>query len=140
MAQVGDVTITLHDLSELNGLRDDQTRLNELIARALLLRETKKRRLSVPDPVVEGRIAEIITSQFGGNRAAFEASLTARGETLDHYRQSEREKVEILSARQLILREVGVTARPRPEQEAALRQWLAARREETAVTFPSLPR
>jgi len=80
--------------------------LNQLIERALIIQEFKVKGYKIPETVIEQQINDIITSDYGGNRAAFVKTLEAENLTLSQYRDQVRERV--------IIQACAVTKRSKP--------------------------
>jgi parvulin-like peptidyl-prolyl isomerase len=73
--------------------------LDQLIERALIIQEFKEKGYKIPDTVIEQQINDIISSDYGGNRAAFVKTLEAENLTLSQYRDQVRERVIIQAMR-----------------------------------------
>ena len=73
--------------------------LNQLIERALIIQEFKEKGYKIPETVIEQQINDIISSDYGGNRAAFVKTLEAENLTLSQYRDQVRERVIIQAMR-----------------------------------------
>jgi parvulin-like peptidyl-prolyl isomerase len=71
--------------------------LQTLIERALILDEFKEKGYQLPDYLIESRIREIVTTDYGGNRNNFLRSLRAQGLTLDAFRKRIREQFIVSS-------------------------------------------
>ena len=69
--------------------------LNSLIERALIIQEFNTKGYKIPDTVVDQQINDIISREYGGNRAAFVKTLEAENLTLSQFREQERERVII---------------------------------------------
>jgi parvulin-like peptidyl-prolyl isomerase len=69
--------------------------LNSLIERALIVQEFNTKGYKIPDTVVDQQINDIISKEYGGNRAAFVKTLEAENLTLSQFRDQERERVII---------------------------------------------
>ena len=69
--------------------------LNSLIERALIVQEFNTKGYKIPDTVVDEQINDIISKEYGGNRAAFVKTLEAENLTLSQFREQERERVII---------------------------------------------
>ena len=69
--------------------------LNSLIERALIVQEFNTKGYKIPETVVEQQINDIISNDYGGNRAAFVKTLEAENLTLAQFRERERERVII---------------------------------------------
>jgi peptidyl-prolyl cis-trans isomerase SurA len=74
--------------------------LNDLIDRQLIVQEFKKKGYSLPDFVIQGRVDDIIRTDFGGDRQAFMRTLNAQGMTIDEFRQKEMDKFIVQAMRQ----------------------------------------
>jgi peptidyl-prolyl cis-trans isomerase SurA len=73
--------------------------LNQLIERALIIQEFNEKGYKIPETAIEQQINEIISSDYGGNRAAFVKTLEAENLTLSQYRDQVRERVIIQAMR-----------------------------------------
>src|SRR5438093_9229918 len=60
--------------------------LNNLIERELILQEYKDKGYVIPETVFEAHLNDVITEDFGGDRAAFIKTLEAQNTTLAQYR------------------------------------------------------
>ena len=72
--------------------------LQDLIDRALIIQEFKKKEFAIPQHIVDDRIDTIIREDFGGDRQAFIRTLQAQGYTLTKFREAEKEKISGLAA------------------------------------------
>jgi peptidyl-prolyl cis-trans isomerase SurA len=77
--------------------------INELMDRALILQEFKRRGSHILEDLVDQRIATIIREKFGGDREAFLRNLTAQGYSLDRFRQLERDKIIVTEMRREVI-------------------------------------
>ena len=117
-ALVNNDVITFSDVRELVGSREralrssysgqeliDKVRearkgaLQDLIDRALILQEFKKKEFSIPPHVIDDRLNEIIRTEFGGDREAFNRTLQAQGYTMTKFRDAERDKIIVQAMR-----------------------------------------
>jgi parvulin-like peptidyl-prolyl isomerase len=73
--------------------------LDQLIERALIIQEFKEKGYKIPETAIEQQINDIISSDYGGNRAAFVKTLEAENLTLSQYRDQVRERVIIQAMR-----------------------------------------
>jgi parvulin-like peptidyl-prolyl isomerase len=73
--------------------------LNQLIERALIIQEFNEKGYKIPETTIEQQINDIISSDYGGNRAAFVKTLEAENLTLSQYRDQVRERVIIQAMR-----------------------------------------
>lgn len=91
--------------------RNYQAGLRSLIERELILAEAERRKLDLPDPVVEGHINQIVRERFEGGRAGLLAALAAEGMTYEEYRRQIRDDLRVMLLRR---QEVGdrVTVSP----------------------------
>ena len=69
--------------------------LNELIMNELLLQEAEKREIAVSDEEVTAYIDAMVTDNYGGNQADFEAALEQVGMTAEYYQDSVKESLII---------------------------------------------
>ena len=77
-----------------------QQAIKELIDRALILQEFKKKEFNIPDYIIDDSVNQIIRKEFGGDRMAFVKTLQAQGYTMARFRQTEREKIIVQAMRQ----------------------------------------
>ena len=73
--------------------------LDQLIERALIIQEFNEKGYKIPETSIEQQINDIISSDYGGNRAAFVKTLEAENLTLSQYRDQVRERVIIQAMR-----------------------------------------
>ena len=73
--------------------------LHQLIERALIIQEFNEKGYKIPETTIEQQINDIISSDYGGNRAAFVKTLEAENLTLSQYRDQVRERVIIQAMR-----------------------------------------
>ena len=73
--------------------------LDQLIERALIIQEFNEKGYKIPETTIEQQINDIISSDYGGNRAAFVKTLEAENLTLSQYRDQVRERVIIQAMR-----------------------------------------
>lgn len=121
-AVVNNDVITVSQVRDLSGVRErslqemysgeelkrrvEESRkaaINDLIDRQLVLQEFKKlqkdRGASIPDYIIDDRVATVIREEFGGDRAAFVRTLKAQGYTATQFREIERDKVVVQAMR-----------------------------------------
>ena len=67
--------------------------LNTLIEHALIVQEFNTKGYKIPDTVVDQQINDIISKEYGGNRAAFVKTLEAENLTLSQFREQELERI-----------------------------------------------
>ena len=77
-----------------------QQAIKDLIDRALILQEFKKKEFNIPDYIIDDSVNQIIRKEFGGDRMAFVKTLQAQGYTMARFRQTEREKIIVQAMRQ----------------------------------------
>jgi peptidyl-prolyl cis-trans isomerase SurA len=73
--------------------------LDQLIERALIIQEFKDKGYKIPETAIEQQVNDTISTDFGGNRAAFVKTLEAENLTLSQYRDQVRERVIIQAMR-----------------------------------------
>jgi parvulin-like peptidyl-prolyl isomerase len=73
--------------------------LDQLIERTLIIQEFNEKGYKIPETVIEQQINDIISSDYGGNRAAFVKTLEAENLSLSQYRDQVRERVIIQAMR-----------------------------------------
>jgi peptidyl-prolyl cis-trans isomerase SurA len=74
--------------------------VQELIDRALILQEFKKKEFNIPYYVIDDSIQRIIRTDFGGDRAAFVKTLQAQGYTMARFREVQKDKITVQAMRQ----------------------------------------
>lgn len=74
--------------------------VQELIDRALILQEFKKKEFNIPSYVIDDSIQRIIRTDFGGDRAAFVKTLQAQGYTMARFREVQKDKITVQAMRQ----------------------------------------
>jgi hypothetical protein len=116
---------------------NEQSALNQLIDRALLLNEFNARRVGVPETVIDQRIEEVVKNEFSGDLTAFGHKLNEQGQTLADFRQLEAEKVGVLAMRSMLLDEAGVKSSGPADQRVALQRWLQEQRQKVPISFPA---
>jgi parvulin-like peptidyl-prolyl isomerase len=77
-----------------------QGAIKDLIDRALILQEFKKKEFNIPSYIVEDSVNRIIRQEFGGDRTAFVKTLQAQGFTMARFREVEKEKIIVQAMRQ----------------------------------------
>jgi peptidyl-prolyl cis-trans isomerase SurA len=105
--------------------------VSELVDRSLVLQEAKAQSLTIPESAIDKRIQSIIDTQFGGNRASFLKSITARGYTLASFRELQRDNLTVEKMRET------ATIGTRTPEEAKQREqkWLQALRQKAYIKF-----
>lgn len=79
--------------------------LNSLIERALIVQDFDAKGRKVPDTYVGQQINDIISKEYGGNRAAFVKTLEAENLSLSQFREQERERIIIQAMRDFKMRQ-----------------------------------
>ncbi len=121
--------VTLSQLRELVGPKEKQahetlrgtelvekikeirlTAINDLIDRTLILQEFKLKGYTIPDYLIDERIAEVIKDSFGGNRQAFVRTLAAQGFTLEKFREFQRDSVIVQEMRRQVAKGTGTVS------------------------------
>jgi len=74
--------------------------VQELIDRALILQEFKKKEFNIPSYVIDDSIQRIIRTDFGGDRTAFVKTLQAQGYTMARFREVQKDKITVQAMRQ----------------------------------------
>ena len=74
--------------------------VQELIDRALILQEFKKKEFNIPSYVIDDSIQRIIRTDFGGDRTAFVKTLQAQGYTMARFRAVQKDKITVQAMRQ----------------------------------------
>ena len=70
-----------------------QAAMRDLIDRALILQEFKKKEFSIPEYYIDDSIQKIIREEFGGDRTAFLKTLQAQGYSLTRFRKTQKDKI-----------------------------------------------
>ncbi|MCX7819203.1 MAG: peptidylprolyl isomerase [Kiritimatiellae bacterium] len=79
--------------------RNYQAGLRALIERELILAEAERRKLDLPDAVVDAHINQLVRERFEGGRAALLAALAAEGLTYEEYRRQIRDDLRVMLLR-----------------------------------------
>lgn len=74
--------------------------INDLIDRALILQEFKKKEFNIPSYIIDDSINRIIRQDFGGDRMAFVKTLQAQGYTMARFREVQKDKTIVQAMRQ----------------------------------------
>lgn len=74
--------------------------IKDLIDRALILQEFKKKEFNIPSYIIDDSIQRIIRQDFGGDRTAFVKTLQAQGYTMARFRDNEKDKITVQAMRQ----------------------------------------
>jgi parvulin-like peptidyl-prolyl isomerase len=74
--------------------------VKDLIDRALILQEFKKKEFNIPSYIIDDSIHRIIRQEFGGDRTAFVKTLQSQGYTMARFRETEKDKITIQAMRQ----------------------------------------
>lgn len=77
-----------------------QQAIKDLIDRALILQEFKKKEFTIPSYVVDDSVQRIIRQEFGGDRLAFVKTLQAQGFSMARFRDIEKDKITVQAMRQ----------------------------------------
>ena len=70
-----------------------QGAVQELVDRALILQEFRKKEFNIPSYIIDDSINRIIRQEFGGDRTAFVKTLQAQGYTMARFREVEKDKI-----------------------------------------------
>lgn len=73
--------------------------LRALIERELIIQDFKKKGYQIPDTFIEGRVRDMIRSQFDGDRIAFIRTLQANGMTEERYKQNLLDQIIVQAMR-----------------------------------------
>jgi peptidyl-prolyl cis-trans isomerase SurA len=84
-------------LEKVRGAQQDA--LNNLIERSLLINDFKEKGYVLPESVYDQQLTDVITSDFGGDRAAFIKTLEAQHMTLSQYRDQLRDRTIVQAMR-----------------------------------------
>lgn len=74
--------------------------VKDLIDRALVLQEFKKKEFNIPSYIIDDSVQRIIRQEFGGDRTAFVRTLQAQGYTMARFRDVEKDKMIVQAMRQ----------------------------------------
>jgi peptidyl-prolyl cis-trans isomerase SurA len=74
--------------------------VKDLIDRALVLQEFKKKEFTIPSYIIDDSVQRIIRQEFGGDRAAFVRTLQAQGYTMARFKDVEKDKMVVQAMRQ----------------------------------------
>ena len=77
-----------------------QQAIKDLIDRALILQEFKKKEFNIPGYVVDDSVQRIIRQEFGGDRMAFVKTLQAQGFSMARFHNIEKDKITVQAMRQ----------------------------------------
>jgi peptidyl-prolyl cis-trans isomerase SurA len=77
-----------------------QQAIKDLVDRALLLQEFKKKEFTIPEYIIDDSVQRIIRQDFGGDRLAFVRTLQAQGFTMARFRQVQKDKIIVQAMRQ----------------------------------------
>jgi peptidyl-prolyl cis-trans isomerase SurA len=77
-----------------------QQAIKDLIDRALILQEFKKKEFTIPSYVIDDSVQKIIREEFGGDRLAFIKTLQAQGFTMARFRDIQKDKITVQAMRQ----------------------------------------
>lgn len=77
-----------------------QQAIKDLIDRALILQEFKKKEFNIPSYIVDDSIQKIIREEFGGDRLAFIKTLQSQGFSMARFRDIEKDKITVQAMRQ----------------------------------------
>lgn len=106
--------------------------VSDLIDRALILQSAKAQDVVIPETAIDERIQSIIDTQFGGDRASFLKSITARGYTLTKFRELQRDDLTVERMR------TAETSNARTAEEAKQREekWLHGLHQRAYIKIP----
>lgn len=74
--------------------------VKDLIDRALVLQEFKKKEFNIPSYIIDDSVQRIIRQDFGGDRNAFVRTLQAQGYTMARFRDVQKDKMIVQAMRQ----------------------------------------
>lgn len=77
-----------------------QGAVKDLVDRALILQEFRKKEFNIPSYIIDDSINRIIRQEFGGDRTAFVKTLQAQGYTMARFREVEKDKITVQAMRQ----------------------------------------
>jgi peptidyl-prolyl cis-trans isomerase SurA len=103
--------------------------VSELVDRSLILQDAKAQSVTIPESAIDKRIQSIIESKFGGNRASFLKSITARGYTLAAFRDLQRDNIAVEKMREAAT----IGARTPAEAKQREQKWLQALRQKAYI-------
>lgn len=90
-------------LDKVKGLR--QAAVKDLIDRALILQDYKKKEFSIPEYVIDDSIQKIIREEFGGDRTTFVKTLQTQGYSMTRFRQMQKDKIIVGAMRSSKIKE-----------------------------------
>ena len=74
--------------------------IKDLIDRALILQEFKKKEFNIPSYIIDDSVQRIIRQEFGGDRTAFVRTLQSQGYSMARFRETEKDKITVQAMRQ----------------------------------------
>jgi len=114
------------------GSKDDpaaqKATLENLVDRLLILEEFERRGFTIPDAILDDRVAVIVREEFSGDQARFEQTLKAQGYDLASFRKMQRDTIGIQEMRRQAAKDVPTTERPR-----AIEEWLQGLRGKARI-------
>ncbi len=87
-----------------------QAAVQDLINRALILQDYKKKEFSIPEYVIDDSVQKIIREEFGGDRTAFIKTLQAQGYSMARFRQVQKDKIIVGAMRSSKVKETYVVS------------------------------
>jgi peptidyl-prolyl cis-trans isomerase SurA len=77
-----------------------QGAVQELVDRALILQEFRKKEFNIPSYIIDDSINRIIRQEFGGDRTAFVKTLQAQGFSMARFRERKKDEITVQAMRQ----------------------------------------
>jgi parvulin-like peptidyl-prolyl isomerase len=74
--------------------------IKDLVDRALILQEFKKKEFNIPAYVIDDSVQRIIRQDFGGDRMAFIKTLQSQGFTMARFHEEQKNKITVQAMRQ----------------------------------------
>jgi len=100
------------------------------VDRALVLREFKRERFTLPDWIVEERLQEVMAENFHGDKSALEESLKRSGASMVEYKQFLAEEITLAAFPKFIAMHSA-----EPDTPAVRARWIASLRKRAKVTL-----
>jgi hypothetical protein len=102
------------------------------VDRLLILQESQRRKLAVPEVIVDEQIESIVTNQFDGHMAAFEEALRNEGSSMEAFHQLKRDDLVVAAMKA----DAAKDAQGREAKEQAVRDWITALRLKASIDIP----
>jgi peptidyl-prolyl cis-trans isomerase SurA len=103
--------------------------IDDLIDRALILQEFKRKGGVVTESLIDERIEGIVRDSFGGDRLAFLRAIALQGFTPEKFREHQRDVVAV----EMMRRDAENGASDDSSRQHQLREWLAGLRKKAFI-------